>query len=227
MSKKLNKYFKTPDKVLLKENEMFGRISIIQQEDLSENVDLKKVLNNIEKIIPEHLLEDLDSIYIGNYDFLIDRDLNAVYQDGAIYLMPHYDNEEDIFDDIIHEIAHCVEDNFLYHIYEDGEIEGEFLKKRKKMLDILRAYDYDHVDEKEFYNVEYSPEFDEYLYIMIGYPVLTQLTNGVFVTPYGATSMREYFANCFEQYFAKRNFKEVRAISPAVFKKIEFLLSKF
>lgn len=227
MNKKLNKYFKSSDKVLLKENEMFGRINIIQQEDLSENVDLKKVLNNIEKVIPEHLLEDLDSIYIGNYDFLIDRDLNAVYQDGAIYLMPHYDNEEDIFDDIIHEIAHCVEDNFLYHIYEDGEIEGEFLKKRKKMLDILRAYDYDHVDEKEFYNVEYSPEFDEYLYIMIGYPVLTQLTSGVFVTPYGATSMREYFANCFEQYFAKRNFKEVRTISPAVFKKIEFLLSKF
>lgn len=227
MSKKLNKYFKSPDKVLLKENEIFGRINVVQQEDLSENVNLKKVLNNIEKIIPEHLLENLDSIYIGNYDFLIDRDLNAVYQDGAIYLMPHYDNEEDIFDDIVHEIAHCVEDNFLYHIYEDGEIENEFLKKRKKMLDILRAYDYDHVDEKEFYNVEYSPEFDEYLYIMIGYPVLTQLTSGIFVTPYGATSMREYFANCFEQYFAKRNFKEVRTISPAVFKKIEFLLSKF
>ena len=141
--------------------------------------------------------------------------------------MPHYDSEEDLFDDLVHEIAHCVEENFLYDIYEDSLIENEFLKKRKKLLDILRAYDYDEIDEKEFYNTEYSQEFDEYLYIMIGYPVLTQLSSGLFVTPYGATSMREYFANCFEQYFAKRNYKEVREISPAVFKKIEFLLSKF
>lgn len=227
MSKKQSKYFKSPDKVLLKENEMFGRINVVQQEDLPENINIKKVLNNLEKIIPEHFLENLDSIYIGNYDFLIDRDLNAVYQDAAIYLMPHYDSEEDLFDDLVHEIAHCVEENFLYDIYEDSLIETEFLKKRKKLLDILRAYDYDGIDEKEFYNTEYSQDFDEYLYIMIGYPVLTQLSNGIFVTPYGATSMREYFANCFEQYFAKRNYKEVRAISPAVFKKIEFLLSKF
>jgi hypothetical protein len=46
----------------------------------------------------------------------------------------------------------------------------------------------------------------------------------LFVSPYGATSLREYFANCFEEYFARRQYDHVKKISPAVFEKIELLL---
>ena len=59
---------------------------------------------------------------------------------------------------------------------------------------------------------------------MVGYPTLTQLTPNLFVSPYGATSLREYFANCFEEYFARRQYNHVKKISPAVYEKIELLL---
>jgi multisubunit Na+/H+ antiporter MnhB subunit len=79
---------------------------------------------------------------------------------------------------------------------------------------------------ESFFNPEYSEEFDEFLYMLVGYPVLTTLTNNLFVSPYGATSLREYFANAFEEYFGRSNFRTVKLISPAISDKIEMLLGK-
>ena len=74
------------------------------------------------------------------------------------------------------------------------------------------------------FKVDFSKKFDEFLYLIVGYPTLTQLTPTLFVSPYGATSLREYFANCFEEYFARRQYDHVKKISPAVYEKIELLL---
>jgi Mlc titration factor MtfA (ptsG expression regulator) len=48
------------------------------------------------------------------------------------------------------------------------------------------------------------------------------MTVGLFCSPYGATSIREYFANAFEYYFIKDP-KYVKKVSPRVYVKINQL----
>ena len=57
----------------------------------------------------------------------------------------------------------------------------------------------------------------------VGYATLTQLTVGLFLSPYGVTSLAEYFAEGFESYVL-RDKKSVKEISPACFIKINGLM---
>ena len=50
-------------------------------------------------------------------------------------------------------------------------------------------------------NVEYDEEFDMFLYEDIGYDKLATLMQGLFINPYAATSLREYFATGFTDFF--------------------------
>lgn len=223
-NKKYNNYFKSRDKIKLKEQTIFGSVQVIQQEEIPDNIDINNVLKKIETVIPNHFIQNLDGIYFGTYDFLLKRDLNALYKDGAIYVLPQQDDNKDIFDDIVHEIAHCVEETYGMDIYEDGLIEEEFIRKRRAMLDLLRQYGYNQVPESMFFEPDYNEVFDQFLYLIVGYPMLQQVTPNLFCTPYGATSLREYFANAFEEYFAKRKYNKVKSVSPSVYEKIELLL---
>ena len=224
MNKNLNKFFKSGKDIKLTEQTIFGNVNIVQQQELPDNINLNNILKKLQIIVPEHFVQNLDGIYIGDYDFLLKRDLNALYKDGVIYVLPNQDNEQDVYEDIVHEIAHCVEDTYGLDIYEDGRIKEEFLRKRRALLDRLKAYGYDGMPAASYGNTEYNKKFDEFLYLTVGYPTLTQLTPNLFVSPYGATSLREYFANCFEEYFARRQYNNVKNISPAVYEKIELLL---
>ena len=78
------------------------------------------------------------------------------------------------------------------------------------------------VAPKDFMETEYSKEFDMFLFEEIGYPLLTQLTMGLFLTPYGVTSLPEYFAESFEFFFLKdRDY--VRKLAPECSKKLIYL----
>ena len=158
-------------------------------------------------------------IYIGQFKQLIDRDINAMFEDGAIYLTNDQTNDKDMIDDIIHELSHANEETYAALIYADGKIENEFLGKRKKLLDILKSEGY-NVSIDTFMNAEYSRDFDMFLYKEVGYEKLTMFTMGLFVSPYGTTSLREYFANGFEHYFL-HDLKYVKLISPAIYEKVD------
>jgi hypothetical protein len=224
MNRSLNKFFRSAEQIRLIEQTIFGNINVVQQQEMPDNINLNNILKKIQIVIPDHFVQNLDGIYVGEYDFLLKRDLNALYKDGVIYVLPDQDDEQDVYEDIVHEIAHCVEETYGMDIYEDGKIEQEFLRKRRALLDTLKAYGYNEVSDAAYGNTEFSRKFDEFLYLIVGYPTLTQLTPNLFVSPYGATSLREYFANCFEEYFARRQYDHVKKISPAVYEKIELLL---
>ena len=64
-----------------------------------------------------------------------------------------------------------------------------------------------------------SKKFDEFLYEDVGYPELTALTMGLFVSPYAVTSLREYFATGFEEYIMG-DITSFRKISPHLFAKL-------
>ena len=204
-----------------KERTIYGDILVLVKDPLSEEIDLGYCLEQIEQAVPRVLVYGLDSIIIGSFPEFAERQINAFYRDGAIYVSNLQDDDDDFIDDVIHEIAHLVEKTYGALIYADQKVTREFLGKRQRLFYLLKAEGFD-VAPKDFMETEYSKEFDMYLFQEVGYPLLTQLTMGLFLTPYGVTSLPEYFAESFEYYFLKDR-EYVKTLSPACYKKIEEL----
>jgi len=203
----------------LQQELLFNRIIVYQQNPLPDGIEIKNLIQSIEEKVPQFLCNDIDSIFVGQFSFLKEKDLEAVYENGAIYISNEQDNEQDFLSDIVHEIAHSVEEIYPLDIYGDKTIENEFLIKRKSMAEILNAHGFKEYDMASYAETEYSVEFDTYLYQHVGYELLHTLLQGLFVSPYGATSLREYFANAFEEFYAGDTYY-VKSISPAIYRKI-------
>lgn len=179
--------------------------------------DLKETLENL----PSHFLSDIDYIIFGEFDFLKKKGYNAAYMDGAIYASNSQEDNLSVLDDIVHEIGHSVEERYKNFVYSDMEIEREFLKKRSQLQKEFETSGISLPKEK-MQNAEYDTELDMYFSQVIGYPTMTTLSQGIFYSPYGATSLREYFANGFEAYFFHRDLY-LKKVSPILFNKLEKL----
>ena len=189
---------------------------------MPKDIKLDHVLSSIEKRVPEHLAYGIDMVYVGDFEEFKERNVNAAYKDGALYVSNEQTDEEDMIDDIVHEMSHACEESYYSLIYSDSKIQNEFAGKRKRLFETLKAEEY-KVDIEDFLNIDYSKEFDEFLYQEVGYDKLTFFTMGLFVSPYGATSYLEYFANGFEHYFLNDP-QYVKVVSPAVYEKIDGLV---
>ena len=69
-----------------------------------------------------------------------------------------------------------------------------------------------------------NEEFDMFLYEKIGYDKLSNIMKGVVITPYAATSLREYFATGFTEFYLHPDEHEfLQKVSPALYKKLLIL----
>ena len=180
---------------------------------------MEEIIDSIQNSISRKHFDHVDVVYVGRFSSFLDKGINAMYLDHALYITNQQDSGEDLIDDIIHEVAHAVEEKYFDHIYGDGLIEREFLVKRKRLKQILLSQDYS-VHKYNFSETGYNSDFDELLYNKVGYEKLQNLINGLFLSPYAATSMREYFANAYEHVYAYGEAKMTSKISPVVYKKI-------
>jgi len=188
--------------------------------DLQPDVDMPAFCTEVEESVPFSLLRGVDVVYIGDFRDLGDR--NAAYSNGAIYMTAAEPTNEDYMENFIHELAHALEGDYGWQLYDDS-LKNEFLGKRRRMRSILEAEGYE-ISPHLYDFTEYNVKFDKFLANEVGYPTLLALTMGLFVSPYGATSLQEYFANGFEKYFLD-NPRIVRSISPVLYKKIEEILN--
>ncbi len=191
------------------------------EDPLPEHINLRAVLDKIEQMIPTAYFRYVDAVKIGTFPEMIDRELNAMYSEGVLYISNFQASEEDMYDDIIHEMAHAVEDHNRELIYGDQRLMVEFLGKRKRLYSILKSQGYDVILE-EFLNVNYDEGFDMFLYQDIGYEKLNNLVMGLFPGAYSVTSLAEYFAVGFEQYYMKEG-KKLSKMCPILIKKIDLL----
>lgn len=204
-----------------KETTFYGRIPVHIISPLTAELSINDVLKKIESIIPRHLLVNVDMIYIGDFDFLKKKKINAAYADGALYILNEQDDASDLIDDIVHEIAHASEEIYGSEIYSDEEVKNEFLLKRKKLFEMLKAYDYVNA-AYDFKNLEYDEAFDKFLYKELGYERLSFFIEDVFLSPYSVTSLKEYFGIGFEQYFLDDR-KKLKRICPELYDKINYI----
>ena len=185
------------------------------------------MLQTVEQSLPQKFIEHsgVEMIMIGQFQDLTDRQIQSVWKpdEAAIYVTNEQDSNEDMIDDLVHEFAHAVEDRFGFELYSDDLIEKEFLQKRRHLHDILSAHEFD-ITLKPFINLVYDAEFDNFLHKEVGYEKLAFLTTGLFTSPYAATSIREYFASGFEEYFLPFGDRAtLQQISPALYQKIKIL----
>ena len=194
-------------------------IEIFVDSELPKECNARSAISKAFSMLPSHLFSQLKSIHIGKYKELEDRELTALYKNKKIYLSNDQDSTEDMIDDIIHEAAHLVEDVYKGQIYSDGKIKNEFLQKRKKLWYNLKNKDFS-VELNDFLQTKYDEQFDMFLYKKIGYPILRIISSGLFLTPYSITSLREYFATAFEQFYLKQDISLIKKVSPELYRKI-------
>ena len=205
----------------LRTHYMLKDVDIYIKDQLPDNIDVDFVIRYVAKRLPNHVLTNIDIIYVGHFQDLVDRDVNALWQNGAIYITNDQDNEMDMIDDLIHEIAHSNEKQYEQIIYEDGALEREFLLRRKKIAFILKDKDY-NLPVGFIYNSNYDKAIDDFLYQDVTYETLWELVPGIFPSPYAVTSLREYWAKGFEQFYMGEQ-QSLKQFSPVLFSKLMLL----
>ncbi len=190
---------------------------------LNDLVDLDSVISDLEAKLPDHIRDGVEMIIIGHFNEFDERGINAFYKDGALYVSNVQSDNEDLLDDLVHETAHSVEEQYGMEIYADQKIKNEFLRKREHIYNILSKMNM-ATDKQRFMDTEYEQEFDEYLFNDVGYDKLSEILKGVVVTPYAVTSLREYFATAFtEFYLHPDSHNYLKKVSPEVYKKLSEL----
>jgi len=202
-----------------REYHLFGNTMISVKGNIFPSINFEQIVKEIEEHMFPHLFEEVDYIFIGSFSENEERALEAHYEDGAIYITSDLPTNRDYIENIVHETAHAIEGQHGLSIYGDKNIEQEFLGKRRRLAARLRAEGID-ISTIDFEDPEYSQDLDLFLYKDIGYEKLTNLTMGLFASPYAATSLREYFANGFEEYFLGDR-EYLPKVSPQLFIKIE------
>jgi hypothetical protein len=198
-------------------------IKVFVQEPFVSDVDLDKIISEYEAKIPQHLRDEVEMIIVGHFDEFEERQITAFYESGTIYLSNTQTDEETILEDIIHETSHSIESPYGYEIYGDEQMKREFLRKRRHLHQTL--WDAGHkVSSSEFENTEYDQEFDEFLHQDIGYNKLSGVLQGVVINPYSVTSLSEYYATGFVEFFQHPDgHNYLSQISPVLYSKLMLL----
>jgi len=202
-----------------REYHLFGNTMISVKGNIFPNIDFEQIVKEIEEHMSSHLFEEVDYIFIGSFSENDERALEAHYKDGAIYITSDLSTNKDYIENIVHEAAHAIEGQHGLSIYGDKNIEQEFLGKRRRLEARITAEKID-ISSLNFEDPEYSQELDSFLYKGIGYEKLNNLTIGLFINAYATTSLNEYFASGFEEYFLGDR-AYLHKISPQLFKKVE------
>ncbi len=195
-------------------------ITVVVRDELEYDLDFEELEDLIDNF-KSHLISGIDYIIFGNFGELLSRGVAAVYDSGVIYVSSTQVNNSNVVDDVVHEIGHHVETKYEEYIYGDGAIRKEFLQKRKILSNEMEKHGF-KINPQLMSKVEFDEKLDDIFYKEIGYPMMTPIVQGIFYSPYGATSLGEYFANGFEAYFYHKD-PYLKKVSPVLYSRIELL----
>jgi len=219
----LQNYIKNRQLMLEKKGSFYtpSGIQVFTRDPLTnDELDMDSVVSRFESLLPDHIRDEVEMIIVGQFDEFVERSINAFYKDGALYVSNFQSDGDDLLDDLIHETAHSLEEAQGHFIYGDQKLEKEFLRKREHLYDILWKMGF-KAPQALFMDTEYDKEFDEFLHEDVGYDKLGEVLKGVVVTPYAMTSLREYFATGFtEFYLYPDSHGYLQKTSPELYKKL-------
>lgn len=200
---------------------IFNKITVYTKDALPDGVDIVEAISLLEQRLPERLEYDVEEVMIGEFDFLQMREVDSVYENGAIYVTNQQDSTMDLVDDLTHEFAHALEYRYGDVLYSDKRLANEYLGKKQRVLDLLEREGF--TVKPEWYSAtEYDEEFDSFLFREVTYPVLVPFVQEQLTNPYALVALREYFASGFEDFFGD-NKEYLEQVSPMLYSKINQL----
>ena len=207
----------------IKDHFNLNGVSVIVKDALPEDINLEFVLSYIAARVPFYLTQNIEMIYVGKFPEMEEREINAFFENDAIYVTNDQEEEMDMIEDIIHEISHAVEQYNQEFIYGSGKLQREFIAKRSRLSDLLsQKYNVpSHFD----INFEYDRAIDDFLFLDVGYYVLNQICVGIFPTAYAATSVSEYWAKGFEELFIGDR-DALKQVCPILFNTLALMLKE-
>ena len=120
------------------------------------NIDINDILSNLKKSINKNYINGLEAIYIGDFEDLNRRNIQSMFKDGAFWIssnnIKNFITEPIVVENIIHEIAHLLEENFPNLIYGDGRLEKEYNSKKERLYQILKNENYNKVNYPLFFD---------------------------------------------------------------------------
>ena len=217
-------YIKESNKKAQDRNEyMLFNVPVYVINKFPSNIKINNILDSVKDIINKKYLDGLETIYIGDFKDLNRRDIQSMLKDDAIWIssnnVKNVITEPLVVENIIHEIAHLVEEKYQSQIYGDGKLEREYNSKKNRLFHLLKNEGYD-IDLGLFFSDDMLKEFDNFLYKVVGYDKISLLTAGLFLSPYSITTVREYFATGMLDYLTD-NESYMKEISPVLYSKIK------
>ena len=199
----------------------FGGCYVEERDEAPSHINLPAIFKAIEGSLPSHYFKNLNGVVIEHLPEFDERGVNAVYRDNTFYITNNQSDADDLMNDILHEFAHHLETHYPQMIYGDEKLIKEFKRKREQLKFEIMSEGY-WIDEYDFQNLKFDQKFDDFLYKRLGKNMLKMVTAGIFIRPYAAVSLREYFATGFEAYYlGQREFLKTNC--PALYNKIEEL----
>ena len=222
-------YIKESNKKAQDRNEyMLFNVPVYVVNKFPSNIKINNILDSVKNIINKKYLDRLEAIYIGDFKDLNRRDIQSMLKDDAIWIssnnVKNIITEPLVVENIIHEIAHLLEEKYQSQIYGDGKLEREYDSKKNRLFHLLKNEGYD-IDLNLFFSDDMLKEFDNFLYKMVGYDKISLLTAGLFLSPYSITTIREYFASGMLDYLTNDN-SYIDEISPVLYSKIKQIEEK-
>ena len=196
---------------------MVNGVTVFIKDALPEHVSGEFIFDYISSRIPSYLMRNVEVIYVGQFPEMKERDINAYYENDAIYITNEQEDEMDVIDDIIHEVSHAVEHYNRELIYGDGALQREFIAKRKRLSSLL-SQKYDVPGDFNI-NFEFDRAIDDFLFRDVGYDILNQVSVNIFPSGYAATSISEYWAKGFEELFIGEK-TSLKNLCPVLYKKL-------
>ena len=209
--------------IKMKDQFTLNDVTVIIKDKLPDNVDPDFVFNYVNARVPFYLTKNIEMIYIGMFPEMKERDIDAFFENDAIYVTNEQSNEMDMIEDLIHEISHAIEQYNQEFIYGNGALQREFIAKRKRLSGLLSQKFTVPADFN--INFEYDRAIDEFLFRDVGYDVLNQVCVGLFPSAYAATSISEYWALGFEELFIGDK-DRLRNLCPVLYRTLITLLKE-
>lgn len=207
----------------MKDQFSLNGISVVIKDSLPEEIDVDFILNYIGSRVPFYLTNNIEMIYIGQFPEMKERDINAYFENDAIYVTNEQDDEMDMIEDIIHEISHAIEQYNQEFIYGTGALQREFIAKRRNLSSLLaQKFDVPAGFDIDF---EYDRAIDDFLFRDVGYDVLNQVCVNIFPSGYAATSISEYWAKGFEELFIGDQ-DTLKKLCPVLYKTLAMIIKE-
>ena len=139
-------YIKRTSKII-QENVSINQVDIDISSEMSDHVNVAKVLTIFRGSLPKGYFKNLNGIKIVDLEEFDQRNISAKYSadDRILYISAErQDSNADMLDDLLHEMGHHTETLYGDFIYGDGAIKDEFIMKRMQLRFELGSDGYDY-----------------------------------------------------------------------------------